>query len=115
MNDARCPDAFNWGFFTVISPQFKVTFPQKGKGKGKVITVSAHAMKVYGGMELYYTDPHSFISALDADEWSFLRSGRLNREESAPTIYCKRGLSVPQVSVPWTSNYTDYLWPVTVS
>jgi len=41
-------------------------------------------MKVYGGMEVYYTDPHSLISAPDADEWSVSRPGHLIREESAP-------------------------------
>jgi len=65
-------------------------------------------MKVNGGMEVYYTDPHSFISALDAQELSLSRPDRLIREESAPTIYCIRGLSVPQVSVPWTGNYKHY-------
>jgi hypothetical protein len=109
MNDARCPDAFNWGFFTVISPQFKVIFHQKGKGKVKVTTVSAYAMKVYGGVEVYYTDPHSFISALDAHEWSFSRPGRLSVRKIPPTIDCIGGLSVPQFSVPWTGNYMDYL------
>jgi len=65
-------------------------------------------MKVYGGMEVYYTDLHSFSSALDAQESLLSRPGRLIREESAPTIYCIRGLIVPQVSVPWTCNYKDY-------
>jgi hypothetical protein len=83
-------------------------FLKKGKGKGTVSTAPAHAMKVYGGMEVYYTDPHSFISALDADEWLFSRPGHLIREENAPTIYCIRGISLPQVSVPRTGYYTDY-------